>query len=158
MEPAWTIAGRIEIRDPERQGLIRQSQRWSRPNRSSPTDPPQRMVDLSQVARVCSTTRVKRWIYLIRPVRLAMTEDPTEHEAAILRAHFARLEELCEQGTVLLAGPSLAGADTFGLVVLDLEQEADARAIMEADPAIVGGLMTGELRPFRMSLSRLQRG
>jgi uncharacterized protein YciI len=115
-----------------------------------------RHAPLARQAPVCSTTSVKRWIYLIRPVRLAMTDDPTEHEAAILRDHFARLEQLCDQGTVLLAGPSLAGADTFGLVLLDLEHEEDARAVMESDPAIVGGVMTGELRPFRMSLSRLR--
>ncbi|MEP6503871.1 MAG: hypothetical protein ABJD97_11090, partial [Betaproteobacteria bacterium] len=43
---------------------------------------------------------------------------PTEHEKAIIDAHFAYLQKLADEGVVLLAGRTLeTGARTFGLVV-----------------------------------------
>jgi len=39
-------------------------------------------------------------------------------------------------------------------VIYNADSDADARAWMEADPAVSGGLMTAELHPFRISLSQ----
>lgn len=58
------------------------------------------------------------WLYLLRPVRLAMAEDPNEAEQAVLADHFAYLQRLRDEGRLIVAGPSLAGEDAFGLVVL----------------------------------------
>jgi uncharacterized protein YciI len=93
-------------------------------------------------------------MYLIRPTRIGMLDDPSEHESVVMREHFAYLEHGREEGTVLLAGPSLAGEDTFGLVVLELEDEAAARGVMERDPAVASGVMSAELRRFRVSVTR----
>jgi hypothetical protein len=41
-----------------------------------------------------------------------------------------------------------------GIAIIEAETENDARAVMEADPAITSGLMTGELRPMRVSFLR----
>jgi hypothetical protein len=38
--------------------------------------------------------------------------------------------------------------------VLSIEDELDARAVMAADPAVTGGVMTAELRPLRLSVVR----
>jgi uncharacterized protein YciI len=92
------------------------------------------------------------WIYLLRPVRVGMLDTPTDDELVVLRAHLARLQRLGEAGTVVLAGPSRIGDDSFGLVVLDVEDEREARKLMATDPAIVGGVMTAELRPMRFSV------
>jgi uncharacterized protein YciI len=97
---------------------------------------------------------VNRWIYLLRPTRAAMVDEPTEAEKVTLSAHFERLERLTAEGTVILAGPSLSETDAFGLVVLDVEDEHVARSLMQSDPAIAGGVMTGELRPMRMTFLR----
>ena len=97
---------------------------------------------------------MNRWIYLLRPTRAAMVDEPTEAEEVTLSAHFERLERLTAEGTVILAGPSPSETDTFGLVVLDVEDEEVARSLMESDPAITGGVMTGELRPMRMTFLR----
>jgi uncharacterized protein YciI len=94
------------------------------------------------------------WLYLLRPVRLAMVEDPSAAEGAVLGAHFAYLQRLRDEGRLIVAGPSVAGEDTFGLVVLSIEDEREARAAMEADPAVTGGVMTAELRPLRLSVVR----
>ena len=41
-----------------------------------------------------------------------------------------------------------------GIAIIEAETEDDARAVMESDPAITSGLMTGELRPMRVSFLR----
>ncbi len=100
---------------------------------------------------------MSHWIYLLRPVRPAMVDEPSEEEMTSLSAHYAHLERLTAEGTVILAGPSWSDSDTFGLVVLDIEGEQVARSLMESDPAITGGVMTGELRPLRMTFLRDRR-
>jgi uncharacterized protein YciI len=95
------------------------------------------------------------WLYLLRPIRPESVEDPTPDEERAVGAHFAHLQRGAADGTIVLAGPSIAGPENaFGLVVLDLEDEQEARALMESDPAITGGVMAGELRPLRLSVLR----
>jgi uncharacterized protein YciI len=60
------------------------------------------------------------------------------------------LKSQLEAGRMLLAGPCLDGA--FGIVILTAEDESDARAFTENDPAIQNGVMSGELHPFKVSL------
>jgi uncharacterized protein YciI len=94
-------------------------------------------------------------MYLIRPTRPASVDEPTDAEVAILGEHFAYLQQGCADGTIVLAGPSIAdGGDAVGIVVLEVGDEDTARGMMESDPAIVGGVMTGELRPLRLSVVR----
>src|SRR3712207_7644474 len=53
-----------------------------------------------------------------------------------------------------IAGPSINGDKTFGIVVVEAASEAEARTLMEADPSVKAGVMTGEVLPFRLSLDR----
>ena len=45
----------------------------------------------------------------------------------------------------------------FGIVVLDVEGEEEARVLMEQDPSVRGGVQSGELYPFKTFLAREQR-
>ena len=38
------------------------------------------------------------------------------------------------------------------LAIFDVEDEAEVRALVAADPAVVSGIMTPELRPLRISV------
>jgi uncharacterized protein len=87
-----------------------------------------------------------------RPVREEMPFEPTEDEAKIVSEHFAYLQQLHADGRLVLAGPSPAPGDTFGLDVYDVEDRGEVEAILAADPAIASGIMTAEIRPFRISL------
>ena len=93
-------------------------------------------------------------MYLLRPVRPELADAPTDAERAVLGAHFDYLEGLRDTGRLIVAGPSVVEGDTFGLVVLEFEHEADALAAMEGDPAVAGGVMTAQLRPLRLSVVR----
>ena len=96
----------------------------------------------------------KQFLYRIQPTRVAMlTEGPTEEEQQRAAEHFAYLKELTDQGTVILAGRTLTGdADSFGIVILSADSDAEAIRIMNADPAVKHGVMRGELFPFGVAL------
>ncbi len=94
------------------------------------------------------------FLYQLRPLRPAMLDEgPTDAEQESLAKHFAYLEDLTQRGVVLMAGRTLShGADTFGIVVLRADGEETARAIVEGDPAVKGGVMTARLHRFRVAL------
>lgn len=77
----------------------------------------------------------------------------TADEEAVFGDHFAHLQRLLHEGTLVLAGPTL-GTENTGIAVLEAPDEAAARAIMESDPAIATGTVRGELREMRVSLLR----
>jgi uncharacterized protein YciI len=92
------------------------------------------------------------WLYILRPPRQTFSEDMTDDEREIMQAHFRHLQELLADGTLVLAGPALS--PLFGIVVIEAEDEDEARRIAAADPAVSSGLQTVELSPFRVSLLR----
>lgn len=68
--------------------------------------------------------------------------------------HFQYLKKLTADGTVVLAGPSINGEKTFGLIIVETATEAEARTIMENDPSYKAGIQRGEVLPFTISLLR----
>lgn len=93
------------------------------------------------------------WIYFIHPPRDDFAATMTDAEKAAWAEHFARLQRLLAEGQLILAGPTLGRINT-GVCVFEAPDEAAARQVMAADPAIQGGFASGELRPFRLSLLR----
>ncbi len=96
-----------------------------------------------------------QWIYFLHPPREHFAETMTEHEGAVFAEHFVHLQALLAEGTLILAGPTFGLVNT-GIAVLEAPDEATARALMEQDPAIAQGVVTGELREMRVSLLRGQ--
>jgi uncharacterized protein len=96
----------------------------------------------------------KHFLIILKPARPGFVETPTSAEQKTVGQHFAYLKKLAADGKVLLAGPSINGANTFGIVVVEAASEADARSVMEGDPSVKAGVMKGELLPFTLSLMR----
>jgi uncharacterized protein YciI len=95
------------------------------------------------------------WLYLIHPPRDDFVATITPEEAAIMSGpHTEHLERLLAEGTLILAGPTWGQPLNDGVAVFEAPDEAAARAVMESDPAITSGLMTGELRQMRVSYLR----
>lgn len=95
------------------------------------------------------------WLYLIHPPRDDFVETITAEEAAVMgEQHFPYLSRLFEEGTLLLAGPTLGAGVNNGIAIIEADSEDEARAIMAADPAITSGLMSGELRQMRVTFLR----
>ena len=93
------------------------------------------------------------WIYFIHAPREEFAATMTDDEQAVWGVHFERLQRLLAEGTLILAGPTLGPVNT-GIAVIEAEDEAAARRLMEEDPAIASGIATGEVRPFSVALLR----
>ena len=90
------------------------------------------------------------WIYFINPPRQDFIATMTEAERELFRAHAGRLRDLVAQGVVVLAGPTLGSANT-GIVVFEAPDETAARRIMEEDPVIAAGIVSGRTPALRRS-------
>lgn len=87
--------------------------------------------------------------------------DSLQQRLAARPAHVHRLEQLRDEGRLLLAGPFPAidaedpGAAGFSgsLIVAEFADLAAARAWADADPYLAAGVYRGvEVRPFRRTL------
>src|SRR6478609_3557874 len=96
---------------------------------------------------------MRSWIYFLHPPRADFAATMTPAEEAVFAEHFAHLQRLLADGVLVLAGPTLGETNT-GIAVLEAEDEPTARRVMESDPAIAAGVVTGELREMRVSLLR----
>lgn len=96
---------------------------------------------------------MSQWVYFIHPPRERFAATMTEQEQEAFGRHFAYLQQLLADGVLVLAGPTTGDVNT-GICVFEAEDEDAARAVMEADPVVSGGVAPAELRPFRVSLLR----
>jgi uncharacterized protein len=103
-------------------------------------------------APASSVALVSEWLCIIRPPRATFMEDSSPEEDEIMGAHFEYLKGLLEEGTLILAGPSLE--PPFGIIVFEAETEEEARRLIADDPSVKAGLQTPELHAFRASLLR----
>jgi uncharacterized protein YciI len=99
---------------------------------------------------------VAEWIYFLHTPRENFAETMTEQEKQVWAVHFQRLQQLLDDGVLILAGPTLGTINT-GVAVFEAPDEQSARQIVDSDPVVAGGFARGELRPFRVSLLRGQR-
>lgn len=96
----------------------------------------------------------EQYIYMLKLIpRLLDEQNWTEKENEIVQDHFNKLKSLMEEDKVVLAGRTLNDDEsTFGIVILQTKSEAEAREIMENDPAVKEGIMKAELYPYRVAL------
>lgn len=77
----------------------------------------------------------------------------TEEENQFVEDHFLRLKTDTEKGKVILAGRTLTNIpEGFGIVIFKEESEEKAKMYMETDPAVLNGVMSATLFPFRVAL------
>lgn len=96
---------------------------------------------------------MNQYLYIVRPTRLAMlTEGPTEAEMTALGGHFAYLQNLVAEGTVILFGRTQNNDEkTMGLAIYEAADDAAAQRILDNDPAVVHGVFTGEVFPYQIA-------
>lgn len=92
----------------------------------------------------------RMFLYHIRPARASFEHDATEGEQAIVGEHFEYLKRATRAGRVLLAGRT--ESDFGGIVLFRAADEAEARAFMQADPAVNAGVFIATLHPYRLAL------
>ncbi|TQR17481.1 YciI family protein [Psychrobacillus soli] len=75
----------------------------------------------------------------------------TDKENSIVQHHFEVLQNLQEEGKLLLAGRTL-NMDPMGIVILEVDTEEEAVELMNNDPAVKEGIMEAQLFPYRVAL------
>jgi uncharacterized protein YciI len=96
---------------------------------------------------------MSQWVYFIHAPRENFAATMTESEQAVWGEHVQLLQRRLDDGSLILAGPTLGQINT-GICVFEAPDEDAARAYMESDPTIASGIARGELRPFRASFLR----
>lgn len=99
----------------------------------------------------CMPTFVFR---LIAP-RPTFAMDMTEEERAIMERHAEHWRPLVEDGRMVVFGPVLDAGGSWGLGVVEHDDEAQLRAFADEDPVVVSGtaemelgrMLTGFVRP-----------
>jgi uncharacterized protein YciI len=90
-----------------------------------------------------------QFAYLVRPaLDRAFLASATPDQRDVFDRHGAYLERLHAEGRVLFAGRCWDGP--FGIVVLDVNDEDEAQAIVDDDPSVRLGLQTAQLYPFNV--------
>jgi len=101
---------------------------------------------------------MQQWLYVLHPKRPEMlVSGPTPEEQATIGRHAEHVANLAANGVMLMVGRTQTTTpDTLGLAVFIAEDEGRARAIMESDPAVAGGVMTAELFPYRIAFGNAE--
>ena len=99
---------------------------------------------------------MNRWNYLVilRPTRIEMlTVGPTDAEVAAVDDHFHYCQRLVAEGKMLLAGRTIGAlSETIGIAILSADSDEEAQSMVDSDPAIINGVMTAQLQPYRLAL------
>jgi uncharacterized protein YciI len=114
------------------------------------------MIASGAAAETPVAAKPQQFLYLLR-VAPHLHDDAkwSDKDKAATSRHFERLKKATADGKVILAGRTTEALDkTFGLVVFEAVDEKAAKAFMEADPAVVAGVMTATLHPYSVALQR----
>ena len=76
---------------------------------------------------------------LVAP-RPMFPNDMTEVELHVMQAHGDYLKAYVDRGTVIVMGPVLDPAGSWGVAILEVDAEDEVRAIIAQDPAVLSGL------------------
>lgn len=96
----------------------------------------------------------KHFFLKLIPPRSTFPYDITEAERALMKEHAAYTQNHFQEGRVLIYGPVLAPVDAFGMAVLEVADEAEARSMLDNDPSVRGGLNRYEIFPILVAAAR----
>lgn len=98
----------------------------------------------------------KQFVYVLTLIpRLYEDSNWTPYDEEIIHRHYMRLQNNTAVGKVILAGRTLNSAtERFGLVIFEAESDEEALEFMKGDPAVMEGIMTAELYPYRIAVMR----
>jgi uncharacterized protein len=90
------------------------------------------------------------FLYRLLPPRPSFAEDMSAEEAEVMERHGAYWQDLLDRGVALAFGPVLDPRGPWGLGLLDLDDEREARAIGENDPAVRSETCAYEIVPMEL--------
>jgi uncharacterized protein YciI len=82
----------------------------------------------------------KYFLAKLIPPRPSFTTDMTAEERQVMMDHGAYLRNYVEAGTVIVMGPVLDPAGSWGLAVFEASSEDEVLSITARDPTVLSGL------------------
>lgn len=96
----------------------------------------------------------QHYFFKLIPPRPTFPYDINEAEQRLMDEHGRYFDQQFSAGQLLLYGPVLATGGAFGLAILEVETEEEARKFGENDPSVKAGLNRFEIHPMRVTGSR----
>ena len=86
-------------------------------------------------------TDTKRFLYKLIPPRPTFVQDMTEAERKAMEEHAIYWKGLIDRGIAIIFGLVLDPKGPWGVAIVEVADEADARVLGTNDPAVKAGLM-----------------
>jgi uncharacterized protein YciI len=83
------------------------------------------------------------------PPRPTFAKDMNDDEKNLMQQHAKYFEQLQERGVALAYGPVLDPRGSWGMAILEVENENEAKEILNSDPTVKAALNTFEIYPMR---------
>jgi uncharacterized protein len=95
------------------------------------------------------------FVFRLRAPRPTFAVDMTDEEREVMSRHAAHWQPYLESGQMVIFGPVLDSEGSWGLGVVEAEDEEELRAFAAADPAVttgtaeieIGTMLAGFVRP-----------
>jgi uncharacterized protein YciI len=99
---------------------------------------------------------VSTFVFRLIGPRPTFALDMTDDERATMGRHAAHWQPLVDSGQMVVFGPVLDGTDSWGLGVVETDDEEDLRAFAALDPVVttgtgrieIGKMLAGYIRPW----------
>ena len=99
--------------------------------------------------------RMTTFVFRLIAPRPTFALDMSDEERAVMERHAAHWQPLIEEGRMVVFGPVLDASGSWGLGVVEAEDEDELRALAAQDPAVttgtarveLGKLLVGFVRP-----------
>jgi uncharacterized protein len=96
----------------------------------------------------------QNYFFKLIPPRPTFAQDMTEKERQLMNEHGRYCFEQFAARKLLLFGPVMAKEGAFGLGILEVEDENEARNFGENDPSVRAGLNRFEISPMLVSAAQ----
>jgi uncharacterized protein YciI len=96
----------------------------------------------------------QHYLFKLIPPRPTFPQDMTDEEKILMNEHGVYFQRQFDAGKLLLYGPVMAPEGAFGLGILEVADEVEARQFGENDPSVRAGLNRWELYHMQVAGSR----
>lgn len=88
------------------------------------------------------------FVFRVIPPRPSFALDASDEEREIMARHAAHWQQLIDSGKIVVFGPVLDETGSWGLGIIEADDEAELRAFAASDPVVTTG--TAEIELGRM--------
>jgi uncharacterized protein YciI len=88
---------------------------------------------------------VDTFVFRLKASRPTFALDQTDDERKIMAAHAAHWRRFIDSGQMVFFGPVLDSTGSWGLGVIEADDEDELRAFADADPVVTSGTATIEI-------------